>query len=553
MFEWTRLAGVLPDALRSTSMPVEAVAEPLTPTAADLDGQLLELFFDRVPMGIAVFDTDMRLVRCNRTWIGFYEHYFGVEPGYVAPGKHLNDLIPGNEESVAMLAGRALAGNVVRQAAHRIDIPGAATYWDVVFAPLFENGRVVGAVDIVTDATDRVNSLQRLEARIAAFTAIAAGMTVDQPLDALLNEVVARVLDTTAAVGCSIVSWHDDRAPEPVAHVGWGAMPGLAEALGRTLTEGWRELVGPEAGPQSRLEHHRGFRMKALADPLFARMRPYWQAAAWDDLIVVPLTASGRTFGEMHVALPAGAPVSEDDETYLIAIADEAAVAAQNAALFATAASSATLIERQRLARDLHDSVSQALFSMTLHAATAERHLLAAIGADGDSPVRLAGATEQVQRLKDLTAGALAEMRAMIFELRPDALAEEGLPEALRKQAIALAARTGIPIDVEINPGPWNLTPQVEEHLYRIALEALHNAIKHASATRLTVQLDATIDGRVYLSVTDDGIGFDPLDAWPGHLGQQTMADRAAAIGAVFTIDSAPGRGTQVIVDVPVG
>jgi signal transduction histidine kinase len=537
----------LPAALRSTSMPVEPVAEPLPISAASLDAQLLDLFFDRVPMGIAVFDTGMRLQRCNKTWVGFYEHYFGVGPEYTSPGRHLYELIPGNEETLRPLIENALAGRVVRQAAHRVGIPGLDTYWDVVFAPLFADGEVAGVVDIVTDATDRVRSLQRLEARITAFTAIAAGMTVDQPLDVTLREVVDRVLATTSAVGCSIVSWADDTAPAPVAHVGEGAAPGFGDALAATLAAAWADLVGgPTAAAVPRIERHRGFRERALADPLFEPMWPYWREGPWDDLVVVPLSSSGRTFGELHVALPATAQLGEDDEAYLVALADQAAVAAQNAALFSTAAQSATLVERQRLARDLHDSVSQALFSMTLHASAAERHLAAA-GADPAGP-----AAEQVARLRELTAGALAEMRALIFELRPGALAEEGLAAAIGKQAAALSARTGVPVDVRTPAERVPLEPAVEEHLYRLALEALNNAVKHAGPARMAVALEAG-DGGLRLVVTDDGAGFDPAVPRPGHLGLSTMRERAAALGGTLVVDSAPGRGTRVEVTVPLG
>ena len=163
-------------------MPTQPLIDDVPPSSSPLDAQLLDLFFDRVPMGVAVFDTDMRLQRCNKTWTAFYEHYLGVPAEYTTPGRHLNELIPGNEEAVQLLVDTALSGRVIRQAAHRIAIPGTETYWDVVFAPLFGDGRVVGVVDIVTDATDRVLAFQRLEARVATFSEVAAGMSVDQPL-----------------------------------------------------------------------------------------------------------------------------------------------------------------------------------------------------------------------------------------------------------------------------------------------------------------------------------------------------------------------------------
>ena len=538
--------------LRSTSMPTEQFTEPAPVSAASLDEQMLALFFDRVPMGVAVFGTDLRLQRCNKTWTGFYEHYFGAGPDYTAPGRHIFDLIPGNEESVLQLFEHALAGRVVRQAAHRIAIPGLVTYWDVVFAPLFAGGEVVGVVDIVTDATDRVMAFERLEARVAAFTSIAAGMTVDQPLGVTLRELVAAVRQTTAAVGCSVIVWDEDPGSVPTAHVDDTFPAGFADALTRAwAARSFREV--PQA-QMPRIGLHRGYRTDALADPRLALLHDHLRLIDGEDLVGVPLTSSGRTFGELHVWLAAGQELGEDDRAYLVALADQAAVAAQNSTLFGTAAQNATLLERQRLARDLHDSVSQALFSMTLHARAAERHLAAA-GFDTGSAAAI-----EVARLHGLTQGALAEMRALIFELRPGALAEEGLAAALRKQAAAVSAREQVPVDVHVPADPVPLPPDVEEHLYRLALEALHNALKHADAHRVGVTLDHEDDTdgtdgtrRLVLTVTDDGVGFDPGLPRPGHLGLRTMRERATAAGAALRIDSGIGRGTRVTVTYPAG
>ncbi len=529
-----------PAGLRSTSVPIEPVVEPVPVSDASLDAQLLEVFFDRAPMGVAVFGTDQRLQRCNKTWTGFYEHYFGVDAAYTKPGRHIFELLPGNEESVQPLFDNALAGRMVRQAAHRISIPGLDTYWDVVFAPLFRDGEVVGVVDIVTDATDRVKAFQRLEARIAAFTSLAAGMTVDQPLEVTLREVVAAVLRTTEAVACSVLCWAEEPVGAPVAYVSESFAPGYAEALAAS----WTTDTGDPVLEPPRLTVRRGFREEALTQPRFDRLHPYWTEPTWGDIAAVPVSASGRSFGELHLYLPAGTQLDGDDETYLLALADQAAVAAQNAALFGTAAQNATLLERQRLSRDLHDSVSQALFSMTLHARAAERHLEAA-GAGSSA------AAGEVARLRELTAGALAEMRALIFELRPGALAEEGLAAALTKQAAAIAARAAVPVDVTTPEVRVPLDPDVEEHLYRLAMEALNNALRHADASRLSLTLRAA-DGALTVEVRDDGTGFDLGQPHPGHLGLHTMHERAAAAGAELSIVSAPGTGTTVSATVPV-
>ena len=531
-------------ALRSTSMPTEPLAEPIAPTGGSLDEQLLELFFDRVPMGVAVFGTDMRLQRCNKTWVAFYEHYLGVPPEYTTPGKHINELIPGNEEQVQRLFDHAFAGEMVRQAAHRIAVPGTETYWDVVFAPLFEDGRVVGVVDIVTDATDRVLSFQRLEARIAMFSQVATGMSVDQPLPATLSQVVNAVRQTTSALACSIVCWDEDVSKPATAY----ADEVLGDGFAAGLEEVWR-LRGMRRVDVSEYDVvvRRNFREQALAAPDLAPVHPFLREdLPWQDVALVPLVMSGAAVGEMAVYLAPGQELAEDDRGYLSALADQAAVAVRNSRLFRAAEQNASLMERQRLARDLHDSVSQALFSMTLHARTAQRHLTKA-GLPADHPVAV-----EVEQLHGLTQAALAEMRALIFELRPGALEAEGLAQALTKQAAALAARELVPIEVHAPPERVRLEPLAEEHLYRLVLEALHNAIKHAEASRVDVRL-STEAGNLDITVVDDGRGFDPAVLRPGHLGMETMRDRAAAAGATLTVASEPGHGTRVHVTLRLG
>ena len=153
--------------------------------------------------------------------------------------------------------------------------------------------------------------------------------------------------------------------------------------------------------------------------------------------------ARGRCVGCLLLYVTADREVDADEQAFLHAIADQSAVAVENARLFGEAESHATLVERQRLARELHDSVSQALFSMTLHARTAERRL-AAHGVPEADPLAVSLAT-----LSDLTRGALAEMRALIFELRPGALERDGLVAALTRQAQAINAREGLTIAVQ--------------------------------------------------------------------------------------------------------
>jgi len=196
--------------------------------------------------------------------------------------------------------------------------------------------------------------------------------------------------------------------------------------------------------------------------------------------------------------------------------------------------------ERSHLARELHDSVTQALFSMTLVTRTIEMQL------DRD----VAAARQQLVTLRDLQREALAEMRALIFELRPGNLEQDGLIHALKTHSSALQARIGLPIVVKGAELADRLPIEIEEALYRIAQEALHNVVKHAAAhqVRLELELDG---GDVHLAIEDDGVGFDPAAVADGRLGLTGMRARAARIGAALDVESRPGHGTTIEVVVP--
>ena len=190
--------------------------------------------------------------------------------------------------------------------------------------------------------------------------------------------------------------------------------------------------------------------------------------------------------------------------------------------------------ERAHLARELHDSVTQALFSMTLVSRSVEMLL------EKDP----AAARDQLVQLRDLQREALAEMRALIFELRPGNLEQDGLVRALKTHASALQGRLGLPIVVESDLTD-RLPLPAEEVLYRIAQEALHNVMKHAAAHQ--VRVDVRRDGGgVRLRVEDDGKGFDPERVPDGHLGLAGMRARADRVGAEFSCASRPGEGTTV-------
>jgi two-component system sensor histidine kinase UhpB len=195
--------------------------------------------------------------------------------------------------------------------------------------------------------------------------------------------------------------------------------------------------------------------------------------------------------------------------------------------------------ERAHLARELHDSVTQALFSMGLTLRTLE--ILLATDPEAARP--------KLVELRELQKDALAEMRTLIFELRPSSLESDGLVQALRTHATAVQRRTGLVVVVDAEPID-RLPITCEEALYRIGQEALHNVVKHANASNATIRITREIQ-TVRLSVTDDGSGFDS-DAVPrGHLGLLGMRQRVDLVGGELRVQSRPGRGTTIEASVP--
>lgn len=230
-------------------------------------------------------------------------------------------------------------------------------------------------------------------------------------------------------------------------------------------------------------------------------------------------------------------------EMQLIAtFADHAAVAMHNALLYEQAQQAAALEERHRLARDLHDSVTQSLFSMSLLA-----QVLPALW-----EAQPAEATRSLDELRRLSKEALAEMRALLFQLRPVALEEEGLVEALRRHIESLQRRDGPALTFAATDAEERLPLSIEEALFRVASEAVGNALKHARAKTITVALDIR-DGAATLTVRDDGRGFDRArhQPQPGHLGLPGMRERIERIGGMLQIESMPGTTVIARVAIP--
>jgi signal transduction histidine kinase len=247
-----------------------------------------------------------------------------------------------------------------------------------------------------------------------------------------------------------------------------------------------------------------------------------------------PLMLGERVTGMLSVETPRVDAYTERDAELLSAVADQAAVAIENARLYEQARGIAALEERQKLARELHDSVSQALFGIGLGARTAR----ALVERD---PAR---AIEPLDYVVSLAEAGLTEMRALIFALRPDALETEGLIGLLEQQAAALRARHRLTVETEFDAEP-DISLPAKEALFRIAQEALHNIVKHADATAVRLCV-AQMEEGVRLEISDNGAGFNPGATFAGHLGLRSMRERAARQGAQLEIASAPAAGATI-------
>jgi signal transduction histidine kinase len=249
-----------------------------------------------------------------------------------------------------------------------------------------------------------------------------------------------------------------------------------------------------------------------------------------------PIRARGQALGVFNIFGAADQQFSVEDVALLTSIADHVGVAVENAQLRQQAEQAAALQERERLARELHDSVTQSLFSLTLFTETARE-----LAGRGD----LQRIEEPLSEADTIAHQALKDMRLLLYELRPSALAEEGLVGALRRRLDTVEKRVGIEGRV-LSDTLIELPASVEEGLYHIAQEALNNALKHAGATSVTVHLH-TEGEHVILEVIDNGVGFDPdIVSDQGGMGLTNIRERAERLGGTLTIFAQPGQGTRI-------
>ncbi len=630
----------------------------------NLSADALDIFLQKMPMGIAVFNTDLSLRQCNDLWACSVETVMGVPAATILPGLNLFDLLPETAVNLTPYIETVCAGETIAAENVTLQHGGTTHYWNLFFSSLREKQTIVGILFIVTDVTGKKRAeraAQTAERALLALMDSLPGMAYRAPLERerrmeLVSEGALELtgyapshfvlppgasfaalihpddrdqawLELQTAVGKkrpfalqyrlrtadNNLKWVREQgrglfAPDGDLLAVEGFISDITEqilsqqilerrvvdrtqklsalyemtaiaveeddlkiSLKRALT--WAlTAVRAQTGIVQLLDRKAAHLHLVVQQQLPAALTatltnvsvdsfwgkglrtespvilnatiqteeepPFLQQSIFHAYAGLPITVRGHKLGVLHIWRQAKRPFSESDAALLAAAAGQMGTTIENARLHRENERLLLLDERNRLARELHDAVTQSLYSMTLFAETNRRFAKA-------------GDLDQValysQRLEETATQSLKEMRLLLHNLRPSILQSSGLIGALQQRLDAVEKRAGIQARM-LCDRDMRLLPSVEEMLFYIAEEALNNALKHGRATAVSVTLTQSAN-HVQLIVQDNGSGFDEANLRDsGGLGLTTMRERAALLGGVLTIESRSGK-TAVIVD----
>ncbi|MFE3850815.1 ATP-binding protein [Streptomyces griseorubiginosus] len=496
------------------------------------EGAAWSCLVEHAPDGLAVIDEDGRFVQVNEAGAALCESPAGELIGTRAPfelvhgfsADRLGLFDDGPDEQVCTWV--APSGNRHEFAYRTRSVPGHRT--------------VVAFRDVSAERRRR----RRVVAMARTAAKLASEGSITDILDALAREVLGA--DMLAAVQIMTL----DESRESLQIMGTAGFPPRNDFFalimacrdrGATLhmmdaIERGRPVVVPDRGALIQ------------TDPAWEPLREHLGTPEWDWFASVPLLIRGRVTGVMNAFFAPGQVVGRRTLEFLEAMADQAAVAVDYAALVRSERELARREERRRLARDLHDSVVQQVFSIAMQAKS-----MSVLGAQADT---VPG--EGVRRIADevgtLARTALTDLRAMVHELRPPLFAELGLEEAVRAFVDSTANRTGLRFDLDFGLGLAHVAAETSEDVYRIVTEAVHNVVKHAEADSVTLRTEIR-DHTLAVTVTDDGRGIPGEHtadtASGGGYGLTSMRQRAEHWGGTLWIGPRTGGGTSVRAVIP--
>ncbi len=394
-----------------------------------------------------------------------------------------------------------------------------------------EQGEIYGAITFGYDITDRKHAeeaLKKAHDELSVLYDVASVASESIDLNTIMKSSLDRVLPTMKSKKGAIHLWDPQTKTLYLA-----AHKGLSHT---TITQ--LDLISLDSGLISQVfEQSKAVIVSDMGQLLKIRNAP---ANVLHTYLGVPMRAKGKALGVISVFGKAGHHFSSEETTLLTSIARQVGVAVENARLYQEAGQLAVMEERRRLARELHDSVTQSLFSLTLLAEAGQRLLRSG---------KLEDTEKHLTWLNETAQDALKEMRLLVYELRPLVLETGGLVTAIQQRLNAVERRAGIKAHL-IADQAVELPLRLEEGLYRIIQEALNNSLKHAAATSVTVQLN-TNDIGVKAEVVDNGLGFNSRAGHKkGGMGLLSMRERAEKLGGQLQIVSKPEQGTKIEVSI---
>ena len=477
---------------------------------------------------IVVFNQDADLLY---TWVYNLQGY--TDESII--GKTDADLYSAEDAArLTALKRRVMAAGLLTREEVSVTVGSATSYYDMTLDPLFdEAGAVIGITCAATDITERKEIYQQLQRRLAeseSVQKIAKGLLQKIGLDEVLKIVCVEAMQLTGATGSAVLLLQEDgwltvTHSEGVPEFPFNRLPVQESFAGRAFQTGSHVWVNiRESNPEETVQKLQGY--------------PWIEGVT--SLFVVPLRVETKVIGVINILDKPG-EVTQEDERIIDLFADQAAIIIEHIRLQDQAEQLAVLQERQRLARELHDSVTQALYSVTLYADAAR---IAYSAQMWDALER------NLKEVRNMAREAMYDMRLLVFELRPFMLETEGLVSVLRARLAAVENRAGLKTEVLVE-GERRLPIAIEEELYRIAQEGLNNVVKHAKAKYVRIHIQYE-DESTSLEVIDDGLGFDTKTAdQSGGFGLQGIKERIQHLGGSLEIESAPMKGTRLSVRVP--
>ncbi len=477
---------------------------------------------------IIVFNQDLDL---RYTWI-YNAHSYAHQP---VIGKTDADLFSAEDAArLTSLKRRVMAAGLLTREEVSVTVDGRMNFYDMTLDPLFDaDGAVAGLTCAATDITDRKQIYDQMQRRLSeseSIQRIAKGLLQRIGLDEVLQIICAESMQLTGATGSAVLLLEED---------GWLRVTKTAGSP--TYSQNRLPIDGSFAGRAFQTRDHVWVHLQhSESNDDAEQLQSYPWIKGLISLLVVPLKVDTKVIGILNILNKPG-ELTQEDMRIIDLFADQAAIIIEHIRLQYQAEHLAVLEERQRLARELHDSVTQALYSVTLYADAARMAF---------SAQKWEALETNLQEVRNMSREAMYDMRLLVFELRPFMLETEGLASALRARLAAVEGRSGLKTEVLVEE-ERRLPIKIEEELYRIAQEALNNVVKHAEATQVQIRLKYK-ENIVSLEMFDDGKGFElAAVSQSGGFGLQGIQERVQQLGGTWKIESAPHRGTRLKIRIP--